>query len=84
MMMRRLWLAVVLGVILGLGATAAPSSIGSEEKVNVPLVTSGTQRTFETILSPWMQFQFVLLGLLAGLVVAVPVFLLIKHRNQSD
>lgn len=80
-MMRRFWLAVVLGVILGLGMTIVPSSIDSEKRANPMQLAAGTQYKFEAGPSPWMQLQFVLVGLLVGLVLAVPVFLLVKYRS---
>ena len=80
-MMRRLWLALVLGVILGLGITAVPGTIVSEQKTNLQPATLATQRASGPSVSPWFQFQSILLGLLAGIIVAFPVFLLAKSRD---
>jgi len=84
MMMRRLVMAVVLGIILGVGIAVAPSSISSEGKANPLMTTSGAQQRFEAGTSPWLQFQPILLGLFAGLVLAVSVFLLAGRRIYSD
>jgi len=78
--MRRLWLAVVLGVILGLGTTLIPDSVGSGAKPSALMSTMGAQRTFEVSTSASSQFEWVLIGLLLGLVVAVPVFGLARRR----
>lgn len=80
-MMRRLWLAVVLGVILGLGVTVVPSSIDSAKRANPMQLTSGIQYNFVATASPWSQLQPILVGLFAGLVLAVPMFLLAKRRS---
>jgi len=81
MMMRRLWLAVALGVILGLGVTVIPSSIGPAERTNPVMVTSGAQPRVGASIPPFLQAQLILLAVLAGLVLAVPVFLLAKRRS---
>lgn len=81
MMMRRLWLALVLGVILGLGITAVPGTIVSEQKANLQPATLAAQRTSGASVSPWFQFQSILWGLLAGIILAFPVFLLAKSRD---
>jgi hypothetical protein len=80
-MMRRFWLAVALGVILGLGVTVIPSSIGPQERANPLMITSGTQPRFGASTPSFLQVQLVLLAVLAGLVLAVPVFLLAKRRS---
>jgi hypothetical protein len=83
-MMRRLWLALVLGVILGLGITAVPGAIVSEQKANLQNpqpATLAAQRTSGASFSPWFQFQSILWGLLAGIIVAFPVLLLAKRRD---
>jgi hypothetical protein len=82
MMMRRLVMAVVLGIILGVGIAVAPSSPSLGGKANLLTTSPGAQRGFEAGTSPWLQFQPILLGLLAGLVLAVPVFLLARRRTN--
>jgi ABC-type antimicrobial peptide transport system permease subunit len=74
-------LAVVLGVILGLGMTIVPSSIDSGKRMTPMQLAAGTQYKFEAGPSPLTQLQSILIGLLVGLVLAVPVFLLVKHRS---
>jgi hypothetical protein len=81
MMMRRLWLAVALGVILGFGVTVIPSSIGPEQKTNPLMVTSGAQPRLEASIPSFSQIQLVLVAVLAGLVLAVLVFLIAKRRS---
>ena len=80
-MIRRIWVAVVLGVILGLGITVVPSSIDSVKTATPMQLASGPQYRVETSVSPWLQLQPILVGLFAGLVLAVPVFLLAKRRS---
>jgi hypothetical protein len=81
MIMRRLWFAVLFGIVLGLGMTVVPSSILSEQRANVLMIAPATQPRFEAGTLPNSQFQFIIIGLLAGLAVAVPVFLLAKRRS---
>jgi hypothetical protein len=81
MMMKRLWLALVLGVILGLGITAVPGTIVSEQKANLQPATLAAQHTAGASTPPWFQFLFILLGLIAGVVIALPVFFLAKRRD---
>jgi hypothetical protein len=80
-MIRRLWLAVLLGVILGMGITVVPSSIESAKTVSPMQLTSGIQYRVVAGASPWMQLQAILVGLFAGLVLGVPAFLLAKRRG---
>jgi hypothetical protein len=80
-MIRRLGLAVVLGVILGLGMTVVPSSIDSTKSASPMQLTAGAQSRLEATASPWSPLQPVLVGLFAGLVLAVLVFLLAKRRS---
>jgi hypothetical protein len=80
-MIRRLGLAVVLGVILGLGMTVVPSSIDSTKSASPMQLTVGAQSRLEVAASPWSPLQPVLVGLFTGLVLAVLVFLLAKRRS---
>jgi hypothetical protein len=74
-------LAVVLGVLLGMGVTVVPSSIDSAKRANPMQLTSGIQYRVVANASPWLQLQPILVGLFAGLVLAVPMFLLAKRRS---
>ena len=74
-------MAVLLGVILGVGITVVPSSIDSAKMVSPMQLTSGMQYRTVAGASPWLQFQPLLVGLFAGLVLAVPMFLLAKRRS---
>jgi formate/nitrite transporter FocA (FNT family) len=80
MMMKRLWLAVVLGGILGLGITVVPGSIAPEQKTNVQPATLASQLAAGRSISPSFQFQSILWGLVAGVLVAFPVFMLVRRR----
>jgi hypothetical protein len=80
-MLRRLWLAVVLGVLLGFGIAVVPSSINSAKRVSPMQLTSGMQYQFEASASPSLQLQLILVALFAGLAIAVPIFLLAKRRS---
>ena len=79
-MMRRLLIALVLGVVLGLGIAVGPSSISSKEQAGVLMTTPGSQPRVAASPSPWPEFQLIALGLLVGLILALPVFLLAKRR----
>jgi len=81
MIMRRIWLAAVLGVIFGLGIAAFPTSIGSQEKAMLPLTALNQPQRFEAA-GPLEPIQYILLGLIAGVIVATPVFLLTKSRYK--
>jgi formate/nitrite transporter FocA (FNT family) len=80
MMMKRLWLAVVLGGILGLGITVVPGSIAPEQKTNVQPATLASQLAAGRSISHSFQFQSILWGLVAGVIVAFPVFMLVRRR----
>jgi hypothetical protein len=77
--MRRLWFALLFGIVLGLSMTVVPSSILPEQSANPLMITPAAQPRSEASAPPNLQFQFIALGLLAGLAVAVPVFLLAKR-----
>lgn len=82
MMMRRLWLAVALGAILGFGMSILPSPTSSPDGLKMPLTPVVTQARFQAVYTPVpSQLQLLLLGLAAGIVVAVPVFLIAKRRS---
>jgi ABC-type enterobactin transport system permease subunit len=79
-MMRWLMIAVVLGAFLGLGIAVIPSSISSNEQAGLLMTTAGSQPRATVSPSLWPEFQLISLGLLAGLILALPVFLLAKRR----
>lgn len=78
--MRKLWLAVVLGVILGLGASVIPNSAGPVAEPSVLMSTLGAQRTSEVSPSATSPLELLLSGLLIGLVIAIPVLVLARRR----
>jgi hypothetical protein len=81
--MKKVWLAVVLGVILGLGMGVLPAPTSSPEGLRMPL-TPVTQTAGFAARSPLLsQLQLLLVGLAAGFVVAVPVFLIARRRGQT-
>jgi len=77
-------LAVVLGVILGLGIVAIPKPTVTPEVtegLRVPL-TPVVRQAGVAAPSPMLsQIELLLVGLAAGIVVAVPVFLIAKRRG---
>jgi hypothetical protein len=79
-MMRTLVLAVVLGVLLGLSMAVVPSSVGSKAQEALLMTTAGSQQPVAASPLPWQQFQLIAVGLLAGLIVALPVFFLARRR----
>jgi len=88
-MMPKLWLGIVLGVILGVAVSSFPSQtvLQQQQRLNMPLVpitaTGPTlqQPRFETVQPPSSQLRTLLVGLVAGLVVALPAFLIAKRRS---
>jgi hypothetical protein len=88
-MMRKLWLAVVLGLILGVAANAFPSQtvLQQPQALNMPLgpiTASGPpseSSRLRTIQPPPSQLLTLLLGLAVGLVAALPAFLVMKRRS---
>jgi len=80
-MMPKVWLAVVLGIILGVGiaySTAAP--------VASPTSLQATAQPFENLRQTGQStrlteqdWQLALISLLAGIVVATPIFLIAKR-----
>lgn len=80
MVMRRVWLAAVLGVVVGFGIAVFPTSIGSEEKAMLPLTAMNQPQGVQAATPPSQQLMYLLVGLIVGVVVATPVFLLTKSR----
>jgi ABC-type phosphate/phosphonate transport system permease subunit len=88
-MMRGIWLAAILGIVLGLGVvftsntgtTAAPQTkisplvAGTEETHTLANLATSPNPTAPT-------FELALLGLLIGLLVAAPFFLVARRRVQ--
>jgi len=82
-----MWLAAMLGIILGVGIAAMPSpSVLSGIQPEVPMVASqvarpsGNMSQLQASSMPWLQFQWIIVGLLAGIVVAFPVFYLARRH----
>ena len=74
-------MAVVLGVVVGIGVNVFPSSIDSARRVNPLQLTPGVQYRVVAYASPWFQLQPVIVGLIAGLVTGVPIFLIVRRRS---
>lgn len=85
-MMKRIWLAVVLGLILGFGlAVPSMNPRGAAANVAQP---SGYQEAQPATLKlraenrpSWLGFQSAAWALFVGLVVAVPFFLVARRRT---
>jgi len=77
-MMRRVWLAVVLGIIIGIAVTPHPA--GSQEKTMLQLTGAAQPARFETTSQQADPLQYLLIGLLAAIVLATPVFVLSRRR----
>ena len=81
--MTRLWLAAVLGIIVGLGlalAPMAPSTSVMKGALPDTLREEQTQLAATTAPSP-PAIQFVVLALLIGVIVAAPFFFVAKRRS---
>jgi formate/nitrite transporter FocA (FNT family) len=83
--LRRVWLAAVLGVIIGLGIAVSSRPMASQEKTMLQL--TGVDQPQPARLEVTSQaandpLQYVLLGILAGIIVAMPVFVLSRRRYR--
>jgi formate/nitrite transporter FocA (FNT family) len=86
-MLRRIWLAAILGVVLGVGVAFIPNT--GTSAAPQPLMgfrVTGTEKQNPTTLAPSNPtaptIELVFLGLLAGLLVATPLFLVTRKRAQ--
>lgn len=84
--MSKLWLAAVLGILLGLGIVYVPfnpSNLGARSPepnlVSQPLEAQHTMGNQVRPTQP--SYQVILTSLLIGVVVALPFFLLARKRN---
>jgi hypothetical protein len=82
--MNRVWLAVLLGVLVGLGAgmmpeaqLTAPSGVRPQQEM---LLQATKQAT--TVPANSADIYAVALSLLVGVVVAMPLFLLARRRSK--
>jgi len=78
--MRRLLLAVVLGIFLGFGVAVAPPSISTESKVYMPMTAVDEHGRNQLAAPVSSRLEFVAFALLAGIVAATPVFVLARRR----
>jgi hypothetical protein len=85
-MMERIWLAAILGVVLGLGVAFTPSTgTAGVPKAGMVQPMMGTEGQRNPAASPnpsAASVELVLLGLFAGLLVAAPFFLVARKRVQ--
>lgn len=87
-MLRRIWLAAILGVVLGVGVAFIPNAgttAATQAKMRPIVVGTEETQTLTTLatLNPTAPtFDLVFLGLLAGLLVATPLFLVARRRAQ--
>lgn len=82
--MTRLWLAAILGVLLGVGVAYAPSiQIASPAStLNFPMQPIEVQRKNVQPVNPARSdSQLAFISLLAGIIIAAPVFLITKRRS---
>jgi hypothetical protein len=83
--MRRIWLAAVLGIVLGLGVAFTPyTSTATPQTKQRPFIV-GIEETHTLAASSNHNpptFELALLGLLVGLLVAAPFFLVARRRAQ--
>jgi hypothetical protein len=78
--MRKLWLAVAFGVMLGLATTMIPNLTSPVARPSALMSTMGAQRTLEVSPLGPSPLEGGLIGLLMGLVVAFPVLVLARRR----
>lgn len=82
-MMRRIWLAVLLGVVLGVGLAAAPGPTTSHERLLMELNTVEAQpKLGATQTVSWQTLQPLFVALIAGIVLGMPFFLVTKWRSR--
>ncbi len=81
--MARMWLAAILGILLGVTlAYTTGASVASSAGTTLPIVPFQAQlRTTETAAPVRSDSLLVLVSLLAGIVVAAPVFVVAKKRT---
>jgi hypothetical protein len=78
---KRLGFAATLGAALGLTVAYFPTAAPQAKGPVAMELASGAQRTLNTPPSPvTFPFEVLAIGLLVGLALAVPVFLLAKRR----
>lgn len=81
--MTKLWLAAVLGILLGIGIAYAPSSpslpAAQPNLASHPLIAQ--QNTAELIHSPQPTTEPILISILIGVAVALPFFLVTRRRT---
>jgi hypothetical protein len=82
-MLRRTWLAVLLGIALGMGLAVAPTSTGSQERTLMQQDTAVAKLEMQSgASSNWQDLPSVLLSLIAGVVAGAPFFLATRKRNR--
>lgn len=82
-MMRRIGLAVLLGIALGLGLAVIPESGVTHDRALMeakPAATSFKQGPAET--TGGENYQPILIGLVAGIALGIPAFAIAKRRGR--
>lgn len=79
-MMRRVWLAAVLGVIIGLGIAFSPALVGPERKDMLQLTGVSQPARIEATSQSTDELQYLLPAIIMGILVATPLFLVIRRR----
>jgi hypothetical protein len=83
--MRRIWLAALLGVILGLGVSFASTvpAPNLSPRENLVFNTGEPQLKTEKVVQATLpDVEFVLLAFLVGLVVGAPFFVMARNRSR--
>lgn len=80
--MRRVWLAALLGIVLGFGLAFAPGSTVAPQRMFMQSNPPEAQFKGAVPVTNWNKLQTVLIAVIAGLVFATPLFLIAKKRNR--
>jgi ABC-type nitrate/sulfonate/bicarbonate transport system permease component len=81
--MRRIWLAALLGIALGVGLGVAPGSTALHERVFMqPSSVEALPKLGAAQATSWQSFQPILVGLMAGMMLGVLAFFTAKRRTR--
>jgi uncharacterized membrane-anchored protein YhcB (DUF1043 family) len=82
-MMQRIWLAALLGIVLGIGLAVAPHpTLPSQPQVFMQSNPVAGRLNPTTAKPANQSAQYVLFALIAGLVLGTPFFFLAKRRAR--
>lgn len=80
--MRRVWLAALLGIVLGFGLALAPGATVAPQRMFMQSNPPEAQLKGAVPVTNWNNLQTVLVAVITGLVFATPLFLIAKKRNR--